>query len=191
MINVFISLFITYMSMNSPSIEVKSIFFELGIPTSMQTLDYHTGSDYVLFLHSLDTSYYLVQQDSPSELPSRVGFVSFVPGTLVIRNLNDASLITFSVGSIVNGIGHFKGTKFNEELLSTSSSGVVLVDYPPIDALSCKCHPVAEVLNFVCEHGGEGSTACEVTDGGTTGPVSWTNHCSVSCGTGYFACCNE
>jgi len=33
-----------------------------------------------------------------------------------------------------------------------------------------------------CDHGGEGSTACSVTNGGY-------GSCSVSCGTGYYACC--
>lgn len=35
-----------------------------------------------------------------------------------------------------------------------------------------------------CEQGGEGSTSCSVTSNSGAG-------CSVSCGTGYYACCNE
>ena len=33
-----------------------------------------------------------------------------------------------------------------------------------------------------CNHGGEGSTSCSITNSGY-------GSCSVSCGTGYYACC--
>jgi hypothetical protein len=43
------------------------------------------------------------------------------------------------------------------------------------------------MTSLSCTSGGAGSTECSIT--GTIGPVS--SGCSVSCGTGYYACCDD
>ncbi|MFV0248866.1 MAG: hypothetical protein ACK5H1_07895 [Tenacibaculum sp.] len=53
-----------------------------------------------------------------------------------------------------------------------------------IEELINKLNRELSVHNGDCEQGGEGSTSCSITSNTGAG-------CSVSCGSGYYACCNE
>jgi len=57
--------------------------------------------------------------------------------------------------------------------------------FPPPQEATCTCYP--STWTGSCDSGGAGSTDCSVSV--TVGPV--TSECSVSCATGYTACCNN
>lgn len=157
----------------------------------LQTLDFKQIGNSILFLNRTDTSYYYVSLASSVTMPALVSFASYVPGNLVVRNSSTTALITFSTNSNANGISYLKGTGYDSLFLMTYQ-GEIYIDYdPPIDLISCKCFPDEDAEDHDCDSGGEGSSGCEVTDGGETGPIGWHNHCSVDCKPGFFACCNE
>jgi len=56
--------------------------------------------------------------------------------------------------------------------------------YPPVSEFSCKCNTTATSASN-CTSGGTGATACSTNSG--IGSIN--TGCSVTCGTGYYACC--
>lgn len=95
----------------------------------------------------------------------------------------------------VAGIGYYYGQEVQNNLLrddGISWSSEVLTwniigggDDP--DYIDCECFKIG--AEHDCDHGGEGSSGCSAHDGGTVGPLSWDNSCSVDCNDGYYACC--
>jgi hypothetical protein len=81
----------------------------------------------------------------------------------------------------------------NKAYERTSGASDPLPDGPlpeePEEKVNCKC--VSTIQHLECESGGEGSTSCSVSQTVTAGPVSTTNTCTTTCGTGYYACCNK
>ncbi|MDD3687490.1 MAG: hypothetical protein PHE56_12075 [Bacteroidales bacterium] len=43
---------------------------------------------------------------------------------------------------------------------------------------------------YTCSSGGPGSTSCSVSTSGGGGGITGGTTCSVTCGSGYYACCN-
>jgi hypothetical protein len=51
--------------------------------------------------------------------------------------------------------------------------------------------PFGTTPNETCNQGGPGSTACSYSKDGRVGPFGGGTSCSVTCGSGHYACCKE
>ncbi len=90
------------------------------------------------------------------------------------------------------GVSRARGKRLETGLLKKDPSGKFtgFADRigDQIDALSCKCQKNGTPAD--CNSGGEGATDCSVSASGGAATISGAGSCDVTCGEGYFACCN-
>ena len=128
----------------------------------------------------------------------------FLGGDIIIDSKEENKRILLSIGSnkdlekdiqftsIIKGygIGKFANSEnaFNTALDITAAKSRSFFYFPivPIDVDKIKCKCVKNSTVKQCSSGGEGSTSCSLstTDNG------FSDSCSVSCSSGYYACCN-
>lgn len=154
----------------------------------------HTSSHArTIFYDPASEVFYVLQTTQKLDVPTTCTFVAYEKkGALTIRDEASNSSTAYVLNTTTYGISAMKGKKYAEKLLTTDSknriSFVNNIDDVFVGAFACVCHGVG--TSHLCQHGGPGSSGCSVTDGGSVG-VGWENGCSVSCNTGYYACCNE
>lgn len=148
-------------------------------------------SKHTIFYNKVAKVFYFIQYHNKPAITGSVSLVEYKSGSLSIRD-NKGTTYVFTPNDNIVGVGSFSGTAYNDWVVSTADGDTKFgadVDGGDIEELSCSCKE--DGTKNTCEHGGVGSTSCNVTDGGGAGTVNWTNTCGVSCKTGYYACCNE
>ena len=158
--------------------------------SSSDELIFKVFSDYTIFYSEYQDRFFHMQYTTPPVLTGAYEFVEFSGGIFKIRETTSRNILSFSFSQNsyhnIYGLGEFSGTDYNENYLIQSGGDIDITDNP--QALSCTCK--RDGTQPACGHGGVGSNACSVTDGGSLG-VGGKNECSVSCNDGYYACCNE
>ena len=152
-----------------------------------------SGEGFTLFLNTTDTSFYFLQARTSISVPAKGNYAGFNNNILTIQDLATAKPVNYRLDANIYGITVLKGQKFTQ-LLTSSTPGEMSIrtdidDY--VDDLACRCLPDKQTLHEECKQGGGGVTDCEITDGGSTGPMGWKYQCFVYCGEGYDACCIE
>lgn len=110
--------------------------------------------------------------------------VIYLGDHLIVNDLNSSFNAKFSISG--NNLEIVKQLQFKLDRdifglnISTYDKGI---SFRNVKAASCKCHPLSVFPLPTCSSGGVGSSQCSTT----CGPD---DACSVTCDSGYFACCN-
>lgn len=157
---------------------------------------YTSGNGFSLFFNPPTGAFYLLQTTEKLSVPASVTFQSFSKESgLTIKDSRSAHTINYSIGGQVLGMATFSGSRYASQLTTTAPNGTVAFVGNVGDVifeLSCHCRRNGTAQpEGGCQSGGDGSTGCEITDGGGFATGNWNNHCQVSCASGYYACCNE
>lgn len=167
---------------DSDDIEVRS--------NSSDALVYKVFGDYTVFYSESQNKFFQIQYENKPVLTGSYEFVEYGREVLKIREVSSRDILEFSFSDEAHhniyGLGAFAGSGYNDNLLIQTGGNTDITDDP--QALSCTCKKNG--TQPACEHGGVGSNACSVADGGSLG-VGGKNECSVICNDGYYACCNE
>lgn len=116
-----------------------------------------------------------------------VTFRSTNSGNIVVFKLNNSSCQIPPTGNIRTFTGYGL-IKQQRESTYNSLIGFAGTTFPPIlEIVTCQCNtpggPLGGIAESGCTSGGSGSTTCSQSD--TSGS------CSVTCGTGTYACCTQ
>jgi hypothetical protein len=84
-------------------------------------------------------------------------------------------------------LGYGLGLSTNRQVLDILDESLTDPTFPDIFGLTCGC--ALNGSNTPCKDGGTGSTECSISDSTYAGVSG--GGCSVSCGSGYYACCNQ
>lgn len=142
---------------------------------------------------------YSLQMNEPNnknfETSIENGQILFFKESLIINSLDKNLKYLFKLGSVSNrlpqlkftntfvgyGLNRVTGFSWNEDIASFRANTYGIPgDPPPEDALICKCY-TSETVPSNCDSGGAGSSSCSTSSSGDS--------CSVSCDSGYDACC--
>ena len=156
-------------------------------------LKYHIGAkgDYVLFFNPTDSLFFLVQTTQKVVVPNECKFASYSKSELSIIDAVTQKATTYKVGGDIIGISKMGGPRYFQAFTTEAGGSIQIDANPDSDVWGLVCNCVSNSTTTSCQSGGLNSNGCEITDGGQVAGVAWTNHCQVSCNTGFYACCNE
>ncbi len=142
------------------------------------------------------TVFLLQTTNSPSlsgSITIRKSTVQYSSDCVVFRSTDSGQNVVFKLGGAscptpVGNLGVYTGyglTKQKDEALYNAFVATGTGTFPPVAEFSCKCHQIG--IPPECDSGGDGATHCAT--GSSVATVS--TQCEVTCGGGYYACCNE
>ncbi|GEM_PF-7058132 len=146
---------------------------------------YVTGDDFALFYNPFFDEFYLAQPKSTPSLSGELELREYAKGRLVIGSAADASATVYVLGDNAYGISKMKGNKFKKAFLKKDMSGFVPDIEAAVKSMSCGCLPDTEEAQKECASGGSGAIDC----GHSRKLKAVASTSEVSCGKGYFACC--
>lgn len=135
--------------------------------------------------------FYLLQTNAKLNIPTKCSFVEYQNGLLTILDVATSTPVSYALSENIYGVSKMKGNKYNEVLLSKRKTRFVEAKDAKLDAIvaavvPCGCRIVGS--GSECQSGGSGSTSCSTS--GRIGAFG-ERSCSVSCNSGYYACCNK
>ena len=145
---------------------------------------YVTGDDFALFYNPFFDEFYLAQPKSAPSLSGELELREYAKGRLVIGSATDASATVYILDDNAYGISKMKGKKFKKAFLKKDMSGFVPDIEAAVKSMSCGCQPDTEEAQKACASGGSGAVSC-----GHSTKLKNASSSEVSCGKGYFACC--
>ncbi len=151
---------------------------------------YSYYDDLAIFFDTSESRIYYILYSAPksSQFADEIEVLGLSENQLKlsIRDIESVSIVTYSLGGKIYGVGWTEGSQALQNILDPD--GDEILETPtdnPGDEIVCNCFSESAPMPSNCDHGGEGATSCSVEE---ATPL-YTIACSVSCGTGYIACC--
>ncbi|MBP7184197.1 MAG: hypothetical protein KBA06_01725 [Saprospiraceae bacterium] len=153
-----------------------------------------TSNDKSTIIYDRKTqNFYHVQSMHKIQVPKFAKFVAYDnKGSLTILDTKKDKTISYKLDANVYGISNFKGEKYSKALIFSNQKGMLIFNAKALNLvndLTCGCY--ANESKHNCQSGGANANSCTNTDEGTITTVKRTNTCAVTCGSGYYACCNK
>jgi hypothetical protein len=145
----------------------------------------HVGAkgDYVLFYYPTTETFYLLQTKKAVKIAGKMAFTEYKGTELLVRNVATKAISTYKIGRNIVSITKMQGPKYRAALLTTDKQTTIFQANLDDALWAVACVSLQDGAKRACNSGGSGSTHCVQKDGG--------NSCEVSCGVGYFTCCNQ